>query len=249
MNIIDELLSTVETAAEVRDVRVGLRWTAVVVDRAGRLRGGISSALGGDCDHHYHPKKGAFSVGKLQEYSAADLAALLRSDDLTAASIGMATLNALLDVDEAECEELNAAEIIATRGAGKRVAIVGHFPFTPRIRETTERLWVLEKTPREDDLPADRAEEVIPQADVVAITGTAIINHTFDELVEYCRPDAYVVVLGGSTPLSPVLFEYGVDAVSGSLVVDIDRVLLTVSQGATFRQIEGISKLTLFRKD
>jgi len=90
-----------------------------------------------------------------------------------------------------------------------------------------------------------RKSSVIPQADVVAITGTALINHTFGELVSLCRPDAYVIVLGGSTPLSPVLFHYGVHAVSGTRVVDIPAVLQAVSQGATFRQIPGKRLLTM----
>jgi hypothetical protein len=40
--------------------------------------------------------------------------------------------------------------------------------------------------------PAD----LVPQADVVAITGTALINHTLDGLLALCRSDALVMVLG-----------------------------------------------------
>jgi uncharacterized protein (DUF4213/DUF364 family) len=39
-------------------------------------------------------------------------------------------------------------------------------------------VWILEQRPGLDDLPAEAAAEVIPQADVVAITGTSLINHT-----------------------------------------------------------------------
>ena len=44
-----------------------------------------------------------------------------------------------------------------------------------------------------------------------------------------------VLALGPSTPLSPVMFDYGVHLLSGSVVEDIDTVLQAVSQGANFR--------------
>ena len=184
-------------------------------------------------------------TGQLLEWSALELAALLHSESLIEASIGMAAVNALLEVDEEACVEVNAEKVIIEKGAGKKVAVVGHFPFIPRVRQAVDTLWVLEQRPRDDDLPAEAAPEIIPQADVVAITGTALINHTFEGLAALCRPDAYVLVLGGSAPLSPVLFDYGVDAIAGTRVIDVSAVLRAVSQGATFRQIPGKRLLTM----
>jgi uncharacterized protein (DUF4213/DUF364 family) len=125
------------------------------------------------------------------------------------------------------------------------VAIVGHFPFIDRVRDAADRCWVLELHPGPGDLPADQAREVLPQADVVALTGTSLLNHTFDELIGLCRPDAYVLLLGPSTPLSPVLFEAGVNALSATRVDDIEQVLFSVGQGATFRQIKRRGGLRL----
>ncbi|HSQ16074.1 MAG TPA: DUF364 domain-containing protein, partial [Anaerolineales bacterium] len=88
----------------------------------------------------------------------------------------------------------------------------------------------------------------IPQADVVAITSSALINHTLDDLLALCRPEALVMMLGPSTPLSPLLFNHGVDILSGSLVVDESAVMRTVGQGASFQQVEGVRLLT-FRRD
>jgi hypothetical protein len=85
----------------------------------------------------------------------------------------------------------------------------------------------------------------VPQADVVGITGTAFINHTIEHLLALCRPDAYVVVLGATAPLSPVLFDYGVDAISGTKVIEPEVALRHVGQGATFRQTRGTRRLTL----
>jgi hypothetical protein len=58
-----------------------------------------------------------------------------------------------------------------------------------------------------------------------------------------------VIVLGPTTPLSPVLFDYGVDMVSGTKVVDVEAVLRCISQGATFKQVKGVRLLTLRRSE
>jgi uncharacterized protein (DUF4213/DUF364 family) len=164
----------------------------------------------------------------------------------------MAALNALLEVNEAACAEVNAGEVIVDRGQGRRVAIVGHFPFVEQARRAAAECWVVELHPRPGDVPAERAAEVLPQADVVALTGTSLINHTFDSLMCLCRPDAFVLLLGPSAPLSPVIFKTGVDAVSGTRVTDPGRVLRAVGQGATFRQIKragGLRLLTMTREN
>jgi uncharacterized protein (DUF4213/DUF364 family) len=56
------------------------------------------------------------------------------------------------------------------------------------------------------------------------------------------------MVLGPSTPLSPVLFEHGATILSGARVVDEGAVMRTVGQGATFQQVEGVRLLTLRRE-
>jgi uncharacterized protein len=125
---------------------------------------------------------------------------------------------------------------------------VPHFPFIPKLRQAVGQLWVIEQRPSEGEYPAGAAADVIPHAAVVAITGTALINHTLNGLLALCRPDALVMVLGPSTPLSPVMFEHGATIISGARVIDEAAVLRTVGQGATFQQVEGVRLLTLARE-
>ena len=195
-----------------------------------------------------HGRPAVRDAGKLIGMDGRALAALAQSDSLTERSIGFAAINALLEVDEAACVDRNAEALILERGAGRKVAVVGHFPFIPKVREVAEVCWVLELTPGPGDLPAARAPEIIPQADVVAITGMTLVNGTFEALAALPRPGAFVLVLGPSTPLSPLLFDYGVDAISGTLITDIPLALAAVSQGANFRQISGKRLLTMLRE-
>ena len=245
MTITDDLLAELKTDAPVRQVMVGAFWTAVVLE-SNPIRAGLGSTLHGE---HHDEGPPVREPGRLRERSGRELAELLRSPQILEASVGMAALNALLDVDESSCVDLNAEDLIVERGAGKRVAIVGHFPFVDRVRQVARESWVLELRPRPGDLAAGQAVDVLPQADVVALTGTSLLNHTFDDLVALCRPEAFVVLLGASAPLSPVLLERGVDAVSGTKVVDVAAAVRAVSEGATFRQIPGKRLLTMARRD
>jgi uncharacterized protein (DUF4213/DUF364 family) len=232
------VISTLDFSASVQDIRIGMFHTAVVSRRCGLAASLPHDALRQDPPFVREP-------GFLVDKPPAELAHLAHSASLLEAAIGMATINSLLAVDLGTCLELNAAELILKKGEGRNVAVVGHFPFLPRVREKARRLWVIEKNPREGDLPGLAADTIIPQADVVGITGTALTNHTLEHLLELCSPRAYVVILGDTAPLSPLFFDYGVDAVCGTAVVDTEQALRCVSQGATFRQIQGTQRLCL----
>ena len=241
MKITEALLDTLTADAVVRDMRSNPSRIAVWSRYCG-LASTLAAAEHG---------QDGITVGDPERFigrSARELAALARSERLVEASVGMAALNSLLEVDESRCRELNAHDLLFERGAGKTVVLVGHFPFVPELREIAGHLSVLELRPQAGDLPADEAQRVIPEAEVVAITGTAFLNHTMEQLLGYCRPEALVIVLGPTTPLSPVLFDFGVDAVSGIRVVDPELVLAQVAAGAGFRQIRGVRLLTMERR-
>ena len=241
MQTIEKLLDSLHGDAPVQQILVGAFWTAVVLE-TDPPRCGLASTLRAESGGPWPP---VVRAGRLMERSGRELAEMLRSERILEASIGTAAANALLEVDEMGMTEVNAEQIVMEQGVGRRVAIVGHFPFIDRVREAAAQCWVLELHPGPGDLPADLAAEVLPQADVVALTGTSLINHTVDDLIGLCRPDAFVLLLGPSTPLSPVLFEAGVNALSGTRVDDTEQVLHSVGQGATFRQIKRRGGLRL----
>jgi uncharacterized protein (DUF4213/DUF364 family) len=240
MKILDDLISTLNFDATVKDIRQGIFHTGVLTQNCG-----LAATLPRDALRQEPPmvKEPGFLLNK----TPLELAQLVYSQSILEAAIGMATINSLLEIDENSCIELNAAELIMEKGKDKRIAIVGHFPFVPRVRKYSKEVWVIEKNPREGDFGEAEADNLIPQADVVAITGTALTNHTMEHLLDLCNPRAYVIVLGDTAPLSPILFDYGVDALSGTKVVDSDLAFRCVSQGANFRQIRGVKRLTMMK--
>jgi len=240
MKILESLLENLPEDIPVRSVLVGAHWTVVCSRYCG-----MAATLQGD---HPHGHIQVRDVGSLHTKSARELAEYAYSTDLLEASIGMAAINSMLEVDESLAVEINASEVLASRGRGKNVALVGHFPFIPQLRQDVAQLWVIEQRPAEDEYPAEAADRFLPQAEVVAITSSTLINQTLDGLLALVRPGATVILLGPSTPLSPILFEYGATIISGTRVVDEAAVLRTVGQGAVFRQVQGVKLLTLTRK-
>jgi uncharacterized protein (DUF4213/DUF364 family) len=240
MKVLDDLISTLDFNARVRDIRQGIFHTGVLSRYCG-----LAATLPKDALRQEGPL--VKEPGLLLEKSARDLVQMAHSESILEAAMGMAAINSLLEVDLASCRELNAAEMILEKGQGRNVAVVGHFPFLPKVRDTAKTLWVIEKNPGEGDFEEAAAERFIPQADVVALTGTSLTNHTLAHLLELCDPKSFVIMLGDTVPLSSVLFDYGVHAVSGTRVVDADLALRCVSQGANFRQIKGTRRLTMIR--
>lgn len=241
MDLIDELLASLGEDAPVRSVLVGAHWTVVCSRHCG-----MASTILGELPHGHGKVRDA---GHLHRKSALELAEYARSENPLEASLGVAAINSMLEVDERQARVLNASDVLADRGRGKNIALVGHFPFIPKLRQAAGQLWVLEQRPAEGEYPAEAAGDLIPQADVVALTGSALINHTLGELLALCSPDALVVVLGPSTPLSPVLFSHGASILSGTRVTDEAAVLRTVAQGASFQQVEGVRLLTIVRPE
>lgn len=238
MKILDAVIESITEDSVVQEVYVCVFWTAVISKNCG-----LASTL-----HEGHPAhKIVREPGTLRGRSALELVQYANSEHLLEASIGMAAINSLIDIDETRCVEKNALHILAEKGKDKDIAIVGHFPWIPSLKKYARKLFVIEQRPREGDLPAEASEEILPNVDVVGLTGTAFTNHTIERLLELSR-DKFVVLIGPTSPLTSVLFDYGVDVIGGSKVVDPERTTRSITEGATFRQVEGVRHLNMFKE-
>ncbi len=242
MNVFNDLLASLPHGdAPVRRVCTGAFWTTVTSAHTGLA----TTYREADQQHTDKPSM-VQQAGTLDGLTASELARYALSENTVAASIGMAALNSALEVDESRCEEINASEVAAEKGAGKNIAIIGHFPFAQKLRAQAANLWILERAKKPGTLPESEAENILPQCDVVCMTGTTLINHSFDRMMALCR-NAFVILTGPTSPLSPVLFDYGVDVISGCRVTDADLVNHYITQGATFRQLkhQGVRLLSM----
>jgi uncharacterized protein (DUF4213/DUF364 family) len=145
MKILDDLLSRLsKNDFQVKSVHTCVFWTAVISKHCG-----LASTFRDKGPSH---DRGIRDVGNLTRKTALELAEYAKSGSLLEASIGMATINSLTDIDESKCIGKNAFEIILEKGQGKNVAIVGHFPWIPKLKGKAKNLWVLEQRLREGEM-------------------------------------------------------------------------------------------------
>jgi hypothetical protein len=186
---------------------------------------------------HFFPKLPA---------KAKEIAKLAVSKDIATASIGVAAINATIDIPE-NIKSINGKDIIFKRCAGRRVAMIGHFRFTDQLRKIAGHLDVLELRQSEGDLPASAAPEVLPKAEIVIITGTTLVNHTFGEIAELSQ-NSFSIILGPTSIMSPVFFDYGIDVVCGTRVREPSKVIDFLTRGGSFRDLkDGVEQLAIFQ--
>ena len=244
MKILEDIIASLEKGIPIQEICRGPLWTGVVSTRCG-----LASAMyEGSCDSA--AGKETRDPGPYMNMTADELARLSLSRRIPEASLGMAAINSLLALAPDECEEVNASEFLMRAGRGKNVSIIGHFPFVEEIRDIAENLWVIEKKLQEGDYPEGDSEKYLPVSDVIAISSTTLINHTLSSLLSLCPETSIKIILGPTTPVSKILFDYGIDIVSGSYVTDTALVLESIRKGISFsamKKIGGIQFVSLVK--
>jgi len=220
MKLTDDILNSInEEPAD--DIRVGLKYTAVQIgDRVG---------LAYTFSEFNSPLE---NVGNLIGTNTLPLA---KSWNLTEASIGVASINALLT--PIDYKVMNIFDrILAIARDYDKIGIVGRFPF---IDSLDKDAFVFERRPMHGTLPDTAAEALLPKCDLVVISGSAFVNKTLQRLLEISK--GYTFVIGPTTPLTPILFEYGADVLAGVQVHD-KKALEIVSQGGGTPDLKGVAE-------
>jgi uncharacterized protein (DUF4213/DUF364 family) len=250
----DRLIEGVPTGIGVRNWSVGRRWCHVESE----CGTGVAMAIG---DGLHLGKNGGPLGNPAIANCALDLkefATLARSWSFEAASIGVAALNAFYNIPKNNPDiktyreaggsslPIRQDDIITTEVhafLGGKVAIIGHFPRLETLADECE-LTVLERNPIGTDLPDPACEYILPKQDLVIITGTALTNKTLVRLLELSR-NARTILVGASCVCSTVLFDYGIDLISGAFVADTDEARLLVSHGTQLPFGHGLEMVRL----
>ncbi len=187
--------------------------------------------------------------GKLGRMSALRLAEEAVTATGLRRALGIAALNALSAVaDERRgpghhrvIEDADAFDLAAVQPDETAVVVGAFGPFLKALRKIGARHFVLEKDPAtlrphemEHYRPAETFAEVVPEADVLLITGTTLINGTLDELIACARPGARVVLVGPTAPMVPDAFFRRRHSLLGTVrVTDPDGLLDVLAEGGS----------------
>jgi len=204
--------------------------------------------------------------GKLRGRPAFDLAQEALGENGIRRAVGIAAMNALADTCwrrrphpdtelQLGIDAFDATEIYP----GDRVVVVGAFvPFLRELKRRRQSYLVLEQDPatlKADELPffrpAEQAAAVVPQADVLMITGTTLINDTLEELLALANPAARVTMVGPTVTMLPDAFvRRGADVLGTVRITAPEDFLDILAEGGSGYHFLGRSaqKVVLMRK-
>lgn len=228
-NRLKDFLKPFAEGTVVSDVRIGLGYTAVRLE-SGHAGVAWTPQSNAPCCTHFQ------AAGTLAGRPVAELLAMLADEkSALARAVGLASANALLAAlpQPPTLKE----EVISSLGVtpDDRVVMVGYFgPVISQLKKTGCRLDIVELNPShgENTLSPEQAKEAMAGCTLAIITGTTLINGTFDEVTAELGNPRAAVLLGPSSPLCGDIFSgTKITHVAGSRVNDADAVLRIVSEG------------------
>ena len=240
------LVEGVPEGIAVKDVLVGNHWVIVEAESGCGMAMIVSGGMGA---YNLYPNA--------LHMQLRDLAAQSASWNFLEASVGVAALNAWYSTPEnavavgMKVEEKGSNdgfELYRRVCTGKRVCVVGHFPLIERLADECE-LSILERNPQAGDYPDPACEYIVPQQDFLFCTGITLTNKTMPRLLQLAnRPTTSTILVGPSVVPSPVLYDYGVDCMAGSVITDPERAKAAVMHAATSGIFKhGVQKMRVER--
>ncbi len=205
-------------------VIVGLNWTLV----AGPDGVGLAKT----------PTRGTNGCRALPDpgnYAGRDLsslAALRHSENVFETTIAIAAMNAFHNRRDRAGTAENGLDLV-TENETKTV-VIGRFP---GLEKRLPGAAVIEREPGPDDYPESASESLLPQCEHLIITASTLLDGALPGLLALA-PQAFTVLLGPGTPLSPSLFDFGINALSGLVVDDLDAVAQVISEGGAVRAMK-----------
>jgi len=215
-------------------VVVGLNWTLVVGPEGAGL---AHTPARGTAGCRSLPRAGAYAGRTL-----ADLASLWGAENVFEHAIAVAAVNAYWNRYDTQGSAVNGLDLIENHG--ERTVMVGRFP---GIAERCPGIAVVEREPRPGEHPESALPELLPQAEFVAVTASAIVNGSMAGILARC-PQADVIVIGPSTPLAPALFDCGVTALSGFVARDVEKLAQAVIEGGSVASIRPFGRYATLRR-
>ena len=232
--IYELLLDSCSSAAQVDRLMIGVVWTLCQDNRHGAT--GLAMSPG------FATRTLPWS-GTLTGKPITDLAAWILEWEPYKATVAMAAINSCLNSrplpdsvlvgSNPEHANLAVFEYFLPQLYNQKVVVIGHYPGIERYQEQMQ-LSVLEKQPQIGDLPDAACEFLLPNADWVFLTASAIPNKTFPRLAELAS-NAKTVLMGPTVPWLPQLHEFGINYLAGVEITDAITLYHTIAQGGGLR--------------
>ncbi|MBQ3301096.1 MAG: hypothetical protein IJH04_02880 [Eggerthellaceae bacterium] len=239
----DRLIEAIPEGIAVTDKVMGDNWTFV------------NAECGAGISHNVTYGSCVRTCENIDDLDLKGLACLVKSWNFEEATFGIAALNAWYSQPDKICalggqidesaeggsKAKNPFDSLKPLYAGKRVAVIGHFPNVEAMADVCQ-LTVLERVCNSPlDTPDGACEYLLPKQDFVFMTGTTFTNKTAVRLLQLAH-DAFTVVTGPSSLPCQELIDAGANAIGGSAVVDPIAAREAIAEGNKPLWRSGIKK-------
>ena len=196
-----------------------------------------------------HLCRGIRDAGSLRGKPMREIIGMVNSPSSLERSLAMAGINSLLNAGiKMQARSGDMLLYLCDNFKGKKVAMVGHFPFADEVGKWAGEFHVIEKNPVGDDVLFDGAgKKYLNEADATIITGTTILNKSFIDVIGECK-NSFNVMLGPTVPPSELLFDRGVSAIVAIRSVDDDALYSSIAEGAIVPRFKGSEMVTYCRE-
>lgn len=227
------LLSMDNPSAVISDIAVGSHFIGVRAEDNGSCCVGLASTLGA-VPTDEERDMAADLIGK----PLCEAAEELKEPGAFSISLGAAALNAGM-IPPQNQPDIEASHIMADKGKNGETVLVGDFPFTDWLRSQVKALHLFELQTVAGGTPPEQWDDILGRCSVLGLTGTTLVTRAMATYLEKST-QAYTIVIGPTTPMSPVLFSYGADVLAGSQVVAPEPVFAGIREGKSFRELKKL---------
>jgi uncharacterized protein (DUF4213/DUF364 family) len=232
--LIDDLLQAMDRpSAVISDIAVGSHFIGVRADDNGSACTGLASSLGA-----VPTEKERMMVAEMIGKPLREASQWLKTPGPFSIGIGAAALNAGI-IPPRNQPDIEASRIMAEKGKHDETVLVGEFPFTDWLRQQVKTLYLFELQKVAGRTPPDQWDEILGRCKVLGLTGTTLITRAMATYLKKA-PQAHTIIIGPTTPLSPVLFSHGADVLAGCQVVKPDAVFAGIREGMSFRELKKL---------
>jgi uncharacterized protein (DUF4213/DUF364 family) len=187
--------------------------------------------------------------GRLKGRTAAEYLEYVFDRNILKRTLGIAALNALSTLywqlkpptDYTIQYGYNAFDDVDPRRYDYSVVVGALVPMLKKLISADADFAVMEMDSRtlkgrelDHYLPPSEADQCVPKADLMVITGVTVLNDTLPGLLEKRKPGAEIIVTGPTVSMLPdAFFKRGVTSLGGIVVTKADELLDLLCEGGS----------------
>ncbi len=188
-------------------------------------------------------------AGNLEGRPVSEIVKYSLDPNVLKSAVGVATLNALSQwvieskdrVEYHIIKDTDGFDLLEIQPE-ETVSLIGAFgPYIRRLKMMGNPFSIVEKTPqtlRPNEMkyfkPDSEKSSTLKKSDVVIVTGTAIVNHTIDNILSLIANGKRTAIIGPTASMIPdAFFKKGVNTMAGVRISNPDLMIKILKQGGS----------------